>query len=122
MSDEMKGQGAGGDRVKVNPVAFEEFVDGGQPEALFGDRNLDLILDVEVPVSVVLGRVRKSIGEIISLTEGQVIDLERSAGEPVDLLVNGKLVARGEVVVVDEHYGLRISQIITKVPISGRPT
>jgi flagellar motor switch protein FliN/FliY len=122
MTDEMKSEGVGGDRVKVNPAAFEEFVDGGQPEALFGDRNLDLILDVEVPVSVVLGRVRKSIGEIISLTEGQVIDLERSAGEPVDLLVNGKLVARGEVVVVDEHYGLRISQIITKVPISGRPT
>ena len=61
-----------------------------------------------------------TIGEILSLTDGQVIDLERAAGDPVDLLVNGKLIARGEVVVVDEHYGLRISRIVAPAERLGR--
>ncbi|MAG56831.1 MAG: flagellar motor switch protein FliN [Planctomycetes bacterium] len=99
--------------IVVDPVAFDEIlVDEEASRRPRGEGNLDLVLDVDVPVSVVLGNVRKSIGEIISLAEGQVIDLERTAGEPVDLLVNGKLVARGEVVVVDDHYGLRIAQIV----------
>ena len=101
--------------VQVDPVAFDELMDeapSAVPESPASGANLDLIMDVEVPVSVVLGTVRKSIGEVVSLTEGQVIDLERSAGEAVDLLVNGKLVARGEVVVVDDHYGIRIAEII----------
>lgn len=100
--------------VQVDPVAFDEIAASEVPGPATSDegRTLDLILDVEVPVSVVLGNVRKSIGEVVSLTEGQVIDLERSAGEAVDLLVNGKLVARGEVVVVDDHYGIRIAEIV----------
>jgi len=100
--------------IQVDPVAFDELLD--PPPAptgkMDGAVNLNLIMDVEVPVSVVLGTVKKSIGEVVSLTEGQVIDVERSAGEAVDLLVNGKLVARGEVVVVDDHYGIRISEIV----------
>lgn len=100
--------------VQVDPVAFDELMEETRPSgaAAPGPANLDLIMDVEVPVSVVLGTVKKSIGEVVSLTEGQVIDLERSAGEAVDLLVNGKLVARGEVVVVDDHYGIRIAEIV----------
>ncbi|MSR75720.1 MAG: flagellar motor switch protein FliN [Planctomycetes bacterium] len=94
----------------VSPASFPELVAGSAATAGTGN-NLDLILDVEVPVTVVLGSVRKSLAEVLSLSEGQVIDLDRVAGEPVDLLVNGKLIARGEVVVVDEHYGLRVSQI-----------
>jgi flagellar motor switch protein FliN/FliY len=98
--------------VQVDPVAFDEIVTNEPTSPDEDGKNLDLILDVEVPVSVVLGNVKKSIGEVVSMTEGQVIDLERSAGEAVDLLVNGKLVARGEVVVVDDHYGIRIAEII----------
>ena len=98
--------------VQVDPVAFDEIATSELPEPGEHGGNLDLILDVEVPVSVVLGNVKKSIAEVVSLTEGQVIDLERGAGEAVDLLVNGKLVARGEVVVVDDHYGIRIAEII----------
>lgn len=95
----------------VAPATFPELGQVSPASATPGN-NLGLILDVEVPVSVVLGTVRKSLADVLSLSEGQVIDLDRGAGELVDLLVNGKLVARGEVVVVDERYGLRISQII----------
>lgn len=95
----------------VTPASFPELAAGTSSGGGTGN-NLGLILDVEVPVTVVLGSVRKSLGEVLALSEGQVIDLDRMAGEPVDLLVNGKLVARGEVVVVDERYGLRVSQII----------
>jgi len=115
-SDTMGHASEGSGAVHVAPVSFDELLpaegDSGRPAAITDSQNLGLILDVDVPVSVVLGNVRKSIGEIVSLTEGQVIDLERGAGEPVDLLVNGKLVARGEVVVVDDHYGLRIAEIV----------
>ena len=104
---------AGDGPVPVAPVTFDEIDAGPAPSGprSADGKNLDLILDVEVPVSVVLGTVKKSIGEVVSLTEGQVIDVERAAGEAVDLLVNGKLVARGEVVIVDDHYGIRIAEI-----------
>ncbi len=98
--------------VQVDPVAFDEIVTSEATSRYEDGKTLDLILDVEVPVSVVLGNVKKTIGEVVSMTEGQVIDLERAAGEAVDLLVNGKLVARGEVVVVDDHYGIRLAEII----------
>src|SRR5262249_13739116 len=112
--------GAAG-QVRVNPAAFDELLpaagDASAPAARDARGNLDLILDVNVDVTASLGNVRKSIGEILSLTEGQVVDMERGAGEPVDLLVNGRLVARGEVVVADERYGIRITEILAKAPV-----
>jgi flagellar motor switch protein FliN/FliY len=74
--------------------------------------NLDLILDVELTVTVELGRTRKRIQEVISLAPGSVLELDRLAGEAVDVLVNGKAVARGEVVVIGENFGVRITEII----------
>jgi flagellar motor switch protein FliN/FliY len=81
--------------------------------------NLDLILDVTVPVTVSIGSVRKTISEILALAPGQVIELDRAAGDPVDLYVNDRLVARGEVVVVGDRYGFRVTEITA--PQDGRP-
>ena len=73
--------------------------------------NLDLILDVTVPITVSIGSVRKMISEILALAPGQVIELDRAAGDPVDLFVNDRLVTRGEVVVVGDRYGFRVTEI-----------
>ena len=74
--------------------------------------NISLLMDVSINVTVELGRARLSIREILELGEGSIIELQKSAGEPVDLLVNGKLIARGEVVVIDECFGVRITDIV----------
>ena len=74
--------------------------------------NISLLMDVSINVTVELGRARLSIREILELGAGSIIELQKSAGEPVDLLVNGKLIARGEVVVIDECFGVRITDIV----------
>jgi flagellar motor switch protein FliN/FliY len=76
------------------------------------NRSLDLLADVEMGVTAELGRTRMTVKELLSLTPGSVVELDRTAGSPVDVLVNGTLVARGEVVVIDEEFGVRISEII----------
>lgn len=78
-------------------------------------RNIDLILDVPLEVSVVLGRTKKSIKDILSLGTGSLIELNKLAEEPVEILVNGKIVAFGEVIVVDENFGVRITSIVSSV-------
>lgn len=75
-------------------------------------RSLDLLHDVEMVVTVELGRTRMAVRDLLSLTPGAVVELDRAAGSPVDVLVNGKLIARGEVVVIDDDFGIRISEII----------
>ncbi|MFH1688294.1 MAG: flagellar motor switch protein FliN [bacterium] len=76
-------------------------------------RNIDLLMDVNLPVSIELGRTQMSISDILSLGPGSVVELNKLAGEPVDLMVNYKIVARGEVVVIDENFGVRITQLLT---------
>ncbi len=77
------------------------------------NRNIQLLMDVYVEVTVELGRTTKTIKEILQLGEGSIIELEdKPSGEPVDILVNGRLIAKGEVVVIDENFGVRISEII----------
>lgn len=78
-----------------------------------GQRNIDLLMDVELPVSIELGRTTMDISDILALGPGSVVELEKLVGEPVDLLVNNKCVARGEVVVVEENFGLRITSLIS---------
>ena len=73
---------------------------------------LDLLHDVEMEVSAELGRTRMSVRELLSLSPGAVVELDRAAGSPSDLLVNGRLIARGEVVVIDENFGIRITEIV----------
>lgn len=75
--------------------------------------NLSLLLDVQMPLTVELGRTRMYIKEILSLGEGSILELDKLAGEPVDLMVNSKLIARGEVVVIDENFGVRVTDIVS---------
>ena len=77
------------------------------------DANIGLILDVPLQVTVELGRTRKTIKEILELTNGSIIELDKLAGEPVDIMVNGKFLAKGEVVVIDENFGVRITDIVS---------
>ena len=77
--------------------------------------NLDLILDFPLKISVRLGDVTKSLQELRQIGPGQVFELDRFVSDPVDVFVNGKLIARGEVVVVDENFGIRINQILSPV-------
>jgi len=93
----------------VQPVTFGQLGAGVKGD---GQRNLDLLLDVEITVAVEVGRTQISLEEVLSLVPGSVVALDKKAEEPVDLRVNGKLVARGEVVLVDDNYGLRITQIV----------
>lgn len=76
-------------------------------------RKLDLLLDVPLELSVELGRARMSIQDLLNLSPGSVIELDKIAGEPLDLLVNGRLVARGEAVVVNDKFGVRITDIVS---------
>ena len=78
------------------------------------DRKLDLLLDVPLEVSVELGRSRLSIQNLLALGPGSVIELDKLAGEPLDILVNGRLVARGEAVVVNDKFGVRITDIVSR--------
>jgi flagellar motor switch protein FliN/FliY len=85
-----------------------------QPRAEFtpGRAGLEILHDVEMEVTAELGRTRMSVKELLSLVPGAVIELDRAAGGPADLLVNGRLLARGEVVVIDENFGIRITEIV----------
>jgi flagellar motor switch protein FliN/FliY len=89
---------------------FEPLVE--QEIVIETNRSLDLLADVEMGVTAELGRTRMTVKELLALTPGSVVELDRMAGSPVDVLVNGTLVARGEVVVIDEEFGVRISEII----------
>jgi flagellar motor switch protein FliN len=79
-------------------------------EAATGD--LSLVLDVPVEVAVEIGRTTMTIRETLAITPGSIVSLDRMAGEPVDLLVNGKRIARGEVVAIDEEFGLRVTEVV----------
>ena len=100
------------DQTSVSPAGFQDMSPSTGRSAAHDVANLDLVLDVSVPVTVSIGTVEKKISEIVSLVPGQVIELERAAGEPVDLYVNDRLVARGEVVVVGDRYGFRVTEIL----------
>ena len=84
--------------------------------------SLDLLRNVAMEVTVEIGRTRMTVQELLSLHPGEVIELDRAAGAPADLLVNGTLIARGEIVVVDEDFGLRISEIVTDATEYGTPS
>lgn len=96
--------------VNVQPVQFQSFAGG--PNPITQQENIDLIMDVPLEVTVELGRTRKSIKEILEFTPGTIVELDKIAGEPIDVLVNGKMVAKGEVVVIEESFGIRITDIV----------
>ena len=94
-------------------VSKAEFQQLSQPSEQAQASNLDLLMDINLPVSIELGRTKMPISELLALGPGSVVELNKLAGEPVDVMVNQKLVARGEVVVIDENFGVRITQLMT---------
>ena len=96
--------------INVQPAQFQNFAT--DMASVAGQENIGLIKDVPLEVTVELGRTTKSISEILDFAPGTIIELDRIAGEPIDVLVNGKFVARGEVVVIEESFGIRVTEII----------
>ncbi len=98
-------------QVEVHKASFEPLVENKKSGV--SNKNIDLILDVPLDISVVLGRTKKSIKDILNFSTGSLIELDKLAEEPVEVLVNGKTIALGEVVVVDENFGVRITSIVS---------
>ncbi|MGD8911966.1 MAG: flagellar motor switch protein FliN [Candidatus Thiodiazotropha sp.] len=94
---------------KAAAASFDELKDESGNDAV----NMDAILDVPVTISMEIGRTRINIRNLLQLNQGSVVELDRLAGEPMDVLVNGTLIAQGEVVVVNEKFGLRLTDIIS---------
>ncbi|OKP86342.1 flagellar motor switch phosphatase FliY [Paenibacillus helianthi] len=98
--------------VNVQPVQFANLSNGA-----FGnidENNLNLLMDIPLRVTVELGRTQKQIKDILEMSQGSIIELDKLAGEPVDILVNNKLIAKGEVVVIDENFGVRVTDIVSQ--------
>lgn len=96
--------------MNIQPAQFQSFQ--GDMGAMAGQENIGLIKDVPLEVTVELGRTKKSIAEILDFAPGTIIELDKIAGEPIDVLVNGKFVAKGEVVVIEESFGIRVTEIV----------
>ena len=118
---ESKPEGGGGAATEVaapvDTVAPAAFANFGAPQATAGltgtANDINMILDIPVQLTVELGRTRIPIKHILQLAQGSVVELEALAGEPMDVLVNGYLIAQGEVVVVNEKFGIRLTDIVT---------
>ena len=95
---------------QVSPASFQNFAATGASGA---GNDINMILDIPVQLTVELGRTRIPIKHILQLAQGSVVELEALAGEPMDVLVNGYLIAQGEVVVVNEKFGIRLTDIVT---------
>lgn len=97
------------DRAQLEQLEAEADTDGGTVGSF---RDLRRLSDVPVDLAVEIGRTRLTVGETLELRQGSIVSLDRMAGEPVDLLVNGTPIARGEVVVIDEQFGMRITDVL----------
>ena len=95
--------------VNIQPAQFAPF--SHMTQQMVPPENIDLLMDVPLEVTVELGRTSKSIKDILDFAPGTIIELNRLAGEPIDVLVNGKFVAKGEVVVMEEAFGIRVTEI-----------
>ncbi|WP_196598245.1 flagellar motor switch phosphatase FliY [Pectinatus frisingensis] len=102
--------------VPVQPAQFTPLTVG--PPATVNNANIGLLLNVPLDITVELGSAKKSIKDILDLSSGSIIELDKLAGEPVDVLVNGKLLAKGEVVVIDENFGVRITDIASPLEVT----
>lgn len=96
----------------VQPAAFSNFDSPSLNQS--ESKNLNMLLDIQLQVTVELGRTKRSIKEILELSQGSIVELDKLAGEPVDILVNSKLIAKGEVVVIEENFGVRVTDIISQ--------
>lgn len=115
----MGGMMGGGHQASVQSVQFPNLHQGGGAQE---QGNIGLLMDVYMEMTVELGRTRKLIREILGMGEGTIIELDKLAGEPVDILVNHKLIAKGEVVVIDENFGVRVTEIVSPMERVGNMT
>jgi len=100
--------------AKENNYQTAEFSNlTGETGSSLGDRSMDMILDIPVTMSVEIGRTKINISNLLKLNQGSVVELDRLAGEPMDVLVNGTLIAHGEVVVVNEKFGIRLTDVVS---------
>ncbi|MFC0237602.1 flagellar motor switch phosphatase FliY [Fictibacillus phosphorivorans] len=98
--------------VSIQPASFSDF---GDYETNQRDtKNLDMLLDIPLQVTVELGRTKKTIKDILEMSQGSIVELDKLAGEPVDIFVNHKMIAKGEVVVIDENFGVRVTEILSQ--------
>lgn len=109
----MSGAVMPGTAQNVAPAAFTNFNDGPANPSNAPGNDINMILDIPVQLTVELGRTRIPIKHILQLAQGSVVELEALAGEPMDVLVNGFLIAQGEVVVVNDKFGIRLTDIVT---------
>ncbi|EGV30503.1 flagellar motor switch protein FliN [Thiorhodococcus drewsii AZ1] len=103
---------ASAEALQAQPMSPEDF-SGWQPGDPQSEVNLNMILDVPVTIAMEIGRTKISIRNLLQLNQGSVVELDRLAGEPLDVLVNGTLIAHGEVVVVNEKFGIRLTDVIS---------
>lgn len=112
-ADSEEDEQEGGDEVQT--AELEEFSGDDAPITQEEKKKLDTILDIPVTISMEVGRSQISIRNLLQLNQGSVVELDRVAGEPLDVLVNGTLIAHGEVVVVNDKFGIRLTDVISQI-------
>jgi len=112
MAEQVLAEAPGEQPAQAAAAEFDSLEDTSSGPAAEGE-NLDVILDIPVTISMEIGRTNISIRNLLQLNQGSVVELDRLAGEPMDVLVNGTLVAHGEVVVVNEKFGIRLTDVIS---------
>ena len=115
MDEAKTAEGAAGRPGTPQPFqapALDELAGAGNPAGAEVRANIEVILDVPVTLSLEVGRAQMSVGKLLRLTQGSVVELDRNAGEPLDVLVNGALVAHGEIVIVNDKFGIRLTDVL----------
>ena len=123
MAEQAEAEGSDGDEAfdpddliaeaEAQAAGLDELTDDNAPN--FDEKKLDTILDIPVTISMEVGRTNISIRSLLQLNQGSVVELDRVAGEPLDVLVNGTLIAHGEVVVINDKFGIRLTDVISQV-------
>lgn len=112
---EAQAEEAQNEKGEAQVAELEELSEEGAPISAEEKRKLDTILDIPVTISMEVGRSKISIRNLLQLNQGSVVELDRVAGEPLDVLVNGTLIAHGEVVVVNDKFGIRLTDVISQI-------
>ncbi len=117
--DNVPTQDGSGNDDGFKAAAFQEVQPTSAGDLTDGQPNIDVILDVPVTLSLEVGRTKMTVGNLLRLRQGSVVELDRLAGEPLDVLVNGQLVARGEIVVINDKFGIRLIDVISPLDRSN---
>lgn len=113
VDDNVPTQPVSDDEDEFQAAAFQEVQPATSGDVTDGQPNIDVIMDVPVTLSLEVGRTKMTVGNLLRLRQGSVVELDRLAGEPLDVLVNGQLVARGEIVVINDKFGIRLIDVLS---------